>query len=141
MIAPVPAARPIVRVPAAPVEGMIVGIASDVPVAFWKFRKVTVPVADVRVARLDMPDAYRLVVVTLVKVVLPKLEMPETYKLVEVTPIPAIVRPPSMVVVTLVEPMWIPPMALRPVPIEMVVVPGPVPRLTVDEVPIPKDRV
>ena len=38
VIAPVPAARPIVRVPAAPVDGIMVGIARDVPVAFWKFR-------------------------------------------------------------------------------------------------------
>ena len=105
MIAPVPAARPIVRVPAAPVEGMIVGIASDVPVAFWKFRKAIVPVEAVRVARLARPEMFRFVPVALVKVrplmlvrpatnmlvvvalvdeALMMLEVPDIYRLVEV---------------------------------------------------------
>jgi len=47
VIAPVPSARPIVNVPAAPVDGMMVGIAREVPVAFWKFRNVIVEVVPV----------------------------------------------------------------------------------------------
>lgn len=120
MIAPVPDERPIDIVPADPVDGIMLGIAKSVPVAFWKFRYVIVPVVAVRVARLAIPVTLRFV---------------------EVAPIPAIVRPPSIVVVTFVEPMWIPPRALRPVPIEIVVVPGPVPIFTVLEVPIPRDSV
>ena len=117
VIEPVPEERPIVRVPAAPVEGIMVGIASDVPVAFWKLRSVTVPVVAVRVDRLA-----RL----------------ETFKFVVVAPIPEIVKPPLIVVLTLVEPRYIPPIADEPVPIKIELVPAPVAIFTVDEVPIPR---
>ena len=56
--------------------------------------------------------------------------------MVVVTPIPTILRPPMIVVETLVPPIWIPP-AVPPVPIAIVVVPVPVAMLTVDEVPMP----
>ena len=84
VIAPVPAERPIVKVPAAPVEGMIVGIASDVPVAFWKLRKVIVPVEAVKAARLARPEMFKFVPVALVKVRPPILVRPATNKLVVV---------------------------------------------------------
>ena len=54
--------------------------------------------------------------------------------------IPTTVKPPTTVVLTPVAPIWIPPKA-PPVPMAMVVVPGPVPRLMVLEVPMPKERI
>ena len=85
-----------------------------------------------------VPERFKFVPVALVNVRAPKLEIPETKRFVVVTPIPAIVNPPSIVVETFVEPMWIPPRADKLVPIKTVVVPGPVAMLTVLEVPIPK---
>ena len=76
----------------------------------------------------------------LVIAVLPKVELAETYKFVVVAPMPVTSNPPSTLVRTPLAPNWIVPVA-PPVPIDMVVVPGPVPRLMVDEVPIPRERV
>ena len=95
---------------------------------------------DVTFAKLPMLEIYKLVDVTLVKVALPKLETPDTYKLVVVTPMPTMESPPIMVVETLALPSMMPP-AVPPVPMEMVVVPVPVPRLMVDEVPMPSESV
>ena len=50
-------------------------------------------------------------------------------------------NPPMMVVLTPAEPIWIPPRAALLVPMAMVVVPVPVPRLTVEDVPMPRFRV
>ena len=65
----------------------------------------------------------------------------DTYKLVVVAPVPATVNPPTIVVVTPTAPIWMPPRAVELVPINIVVVPGPVPIFTVDDVPIPSDNV
>ena len=81
-----------------------------------------------------------LVAMRSVTVVPAKLVVPEIFKLVEVTPIPTTVKPPIMVVDTPVAPIWMPP-AAPPVPMAIVVVPGPVAIFTVDDVPMPRDRV
>ena len=99
----------------------------------------------VTLAKLPMPEIYMLVEVMLVAERVAganeaAAKIPETYKLVEVAPIPTMVRPPKMVVETPVAPIRTPPKA-PPVPMAMVVVPGPVPILMVEEVPMPKERV
>ena len=88
-------------------------------------KKAFVEVIDVpfALAKESRPDRFKFVPVALVNVRAPKLEIPETKRFVVVAPIPAIVNPPSIVVETFVEPMWIPPMAFKPVPIAIVVVP------------------
>jgi len=116
VIRPVPFDAPMVIVPAAPVDGMMVGIAREVPVAFWKFKKLIVPVVAVKVLMLA-----RL----------------ETFKFVVVAPIPRTANPPTILVWTPVAPIETVPVA-PPVPIATVVVPGPVAMLTVEDVPIPK---
>ena len=121
-----PCGAPIVRVPASPVPGPKVVTARFVPVALVK----------VIAARPLIPETDRLVEVTLEIVVRPRLVRPVALKFVVVTPLPTIVRPPIMVVETLVPPIWIPPV-VPPVPIETVVVPEPVAIFTVLDVPMP----
>jgi len=88
-------------------------------------KKALVEVNDVpfAFAKDNRPEVFKLVPVALVNVREPMLVIPDTNRLVVVAPIPATVRPPSIVVVTFVEPMWIPPIAFDPVPIAIVVVP------------------
>ena len=102
--------------------------------------KVTSP------AKLVGPETYKLVEVMLVAersaiVVLPRrLAVSETYNLVVVRPMPSMVKPPKIVVETLVAPILTLPM-VPPVPMATVVVPIPVAILTVEVGPIPRLRV